>query len=196
MPGWRTSPRPRCLPCPPPAICWTKPSCAATANFCWGCSSAPAARSCWRRRRSRTSTSIPCWPLIWQAPKPAASMRAASAGKRCPTRRTTCSALPTGPTHSTSCCTTPTTSSSTRPASWPDSARQPKRRARASGCASTRNARPRKATRSTTPAPPAAAWAPPVPSGTPLCRQTRPCRVCWTACTSTPCVSRIPTRWP
>lgn len=37
---------------PTPATCWTKGSCAATANFCWGCSSAPAAKFCWRRRLS------------------------------------------------------------------------------------------------------------------------------------------------
>lgn len=35
---------------PPPAICWTKPNCAATVRSCWACSSAPAAASCWRRR--------------------------------------------------------------------------------------------------------------------------------------------------
>ena len=33
-----------CTACPPPAICWTKPSCAATAKFCWESSSGRAAR--------------------------------------------------------------------------------------------------------------------------------------------------------
>ena len=32
---------------PPPAICWMKPGCAATARSCWACSSGQAARSCW-----------------------------------------------------------------------------------------------------------------------------------------------------
>ena len=48
---------------------------------------------------------------------------------------------------------------------------------------------------SMTPAPRAAAWAPPVPSGTPLWRPTRSCRSCWMASTSTPCASRTPTPW-
>ena len=48
---------------------------------------------------------------------------------------------------------------------------------------------------SMTPAPRAAVWAPPVPSGMPLWRSILTCPTCWTACTSTPCASRIPTRW-
>ena len=33
-------------------------------------------------------------------------------------------------------------------------------------------------------------------SGTPLCSSIRNCPPCWTACTSTPCASRTPMRWP
>ncbi len=65
-----------CTACPPPAICWTKPSCAATAKFCWGCSSAPAAEFCWRRRLFPTLTSTRCWLPIWPVPRPAACTRA------------------------------------------------------------------------------------------------------------------------
>ena len=52
-------------------------------------------------------------------------------------------------------------------ASWRSSALPQKRQAKAWGCASTRNAPPRTATLFMTPAPPAAALAPPAPSGTP-----------------------------
>ena len=54
----------------------------------------------------------------------------------------------------------------------------------------------RKAMQFTTPAPRAAALAPPAPSGMPPCRQTRPCPNYWTDCTSTPCASRMPMHWP
>lgn len=53
------------------------------------------------------------------------------------------------------------------PPSWQSSALPQKRQAKAWGCASTRNAPPRTATLFMTPAPPAAALAPPAPSGTP-----------------------------
>ncbi len=69
--------------CPPPATCWTKGSCAATANFCWGCSSAQAAKFCWRRRLFPTLMFTRCWLLIWRAPRPAACTRAALAKKSC-----------------------------------------------------------------------------------------------------------------
>ena len=42
-----------------------------------------------------------------------------------------------------------------------------------------------------TPAPRAAVWAPPAPSGMPLRHYTLTCPTCWTACTSTPCASRL-----
>ena len=45
------------------------------------------------------------------------------------------------------------------------------------------------------PCAPGSVWAPPVPSGMPLWRSILTCPTCWTACTSTPCASRIPTRW-
>ena len=67
--------------------------------------------------------------------------------------------------------------------------------AKAAG-ASIRSTPRRTAMRSTTPAPRAAALAPPAPSGTPLCSSTRSCPLCWTACTFTPCASRTPMRWP
>ncbi len=129
-------------------------------------------RSCWRRRLFPTSTSTRCWHPIWRVPRPAACTRAAWAGKSCRRRRTMCSARPTGPMSLTSCCNTPTTSCSTRPASWQSSARRQRRRAKASVCASTRSAPRRRATKFMTPAPPAAAWAPPAPSGTPPWRRT------------------------
>ena len=123
-----------CLSAHPPATCWTKGSCAATANFCWGCSSAPAAKFCWRRRLFPTLMFTRCWLLIWRAPRPAACTRAALAKKSCRKKRTMCSARPTGQTSSRSCCSTPTTSCSIRPASWQSSARQQRRRARAWAC--------------------------------------------------------------
>ena len=49
---------------------------------------------------------------------------------------------------------------------------------------------------SMTPAPPAAGWVPPAPSGTPPWRKIPPCPAFWTGCTSTPCANRIPTPWP
>ena len=70
-----------------------------------------------------------------------------------------------------------------------------RQRAKALVCASTRSAPRRKVSKSTTPAPPAAVWAPPVPSGTPPWRRTRNCPPCWTVCTSTPCASRTRMRW-
>ena len=132
--GWRTSLRLHWLPCPPPAICWMRPGCAATARSCWACSSGQAARSCWPRRPFPTTTSTRCWPPIWRAPRPAACTRAAWAGRSCRRRRTMCSAPPTGPTSSRSCCNTLTTSGSIRPASWQSSARPQRRRARAWAC--------------------------------------------------------------
>lgn len=42
----------------------------------------------------------------------------------------------------------------------------------------------------------AAVSAPPAPSGTRLWQNSRASPPCWTACTSTPSVSRTPTRWP
>ena len=57
-------------------------------------------------------------------------------------------------------------------------------------------ARPRTATRFTTPAPPAAVWARPAPSGTRQRQKILPCPGCWTACTFTLYVSRTPMRWP
>ena len=62
-------------------------------------------------------------------------------------------------------------------------------------CASTRSAPRRKVTKFTTPAPPAAVWAPPAPSGMPQWPRTRSCPPCWTVCTSIPCASRTRTRW-
>ena len=49
---------------------------------------------------------------------------------------------------------------------------------------------------SMTPAPRAAASAPPAPSGMPRWKSSRASLPCWTASTSTPSVSRTPTRWP
>ncbi len=60
----------------------------------------------------------------------------------------------------------------------------------------TRSAPRRRVMKFTTPAPRAAALAPPAPSGMPLCSSIRSCPPCWTACTSTPCASRTPMRWP
>ena len=80
--------------------------------------------------------------------------------------------------------------------SWQSSALRPRRRARASVCASTRSAPRRKAMPSMTPAPRAAVSAPPAPSGTRLLQNSRASPPCWTACTSTPSVSRTPTLWP
>ena len=73
---------------------------------------------------------------------------------------------------------------------------RPRRRARASVCASTRSVPRRKAMPSMTPAPRAAVSAPPAPSGTRLWQNSRASPPCWTACTSTPSVSRTPTLWP
>ena len=181
---------------PTPAICWTKPSCAATAKSCWGSSSGRAAGSCWRRKLSLTSTSTRFSRPASQALRPAASTRAVWARKSCPRRRTTSSAPPTGWTSSTSFWITPTTSCSTPRPSWQSSALRPRRRARASVCASTRSVPRRKAMQFTTPAPRAAALAPPAPSGMPPCRQTRPYPNYWTDCTSTPCANRMPMHWP
>ena len=53
---------------PTPCYLLDEGSCAATANFCWGCSSAPAAKFCWRRRLFPTLMFTRCWLLIWRAP--------------------------------------------------------------------------------------------------------------------------------
>ena len=55
---------------------------------------------------------------------------------------------------------------------------------------------PECSTRFTTPAPPAAVWARPAPSGTRQRQKILPCPGCWTACTFTLYVSRTPMRWP
>lgn len=58
-----------------------------------------------------------------------------------------------------------------------------------------RSAPRRRVMKFTTPAHPAAVWAPPVLSGTPPWRRTRSCPPYWTVCTSIPSASRTRTRW-
>lgn len=111
-----------------------------------------------------------CYPLL--APHLAGTeasglFEAAWVRKRCPARKSMCSARPTVRTKWMNWCNTRTISSLTPPPSWQSSALPQKRQAKAWGCASTRNAPPRTATLFMTPAPPAAALVPPAPSGTP-----------------------------
>ena len=113
-----------------------------------------------------------------------------------PAKKCTFSARPTAQMKWTSCCGTPTISSSTRPRSWQNLAPWPRRQAKVWDCASIPSARPRTVTRFTTPAPPAAVWARPAPSGTRQRQKILPCPGCWTACTFTLYVSRTPMRWP
>lgn len=82
------------------------------------------------------------------------------------------------------------------PAQLANLAPRPRRRAKVWDCASIPSARPRTATRFTTPAPLAAVWARPAPSGTRQRQKILPCPGCWTACTFTLYVSRTPMRWP
>ncbi len=112
--------------------------------------SAPDVRFCWPRRRFQILISTPCWSPIWQAQRPAASTRRDWARRRCRGRRFTCSAARTGRTSSTSCCAMRIISCSTPPASWNASAPRQRPPERAWGCASTRSARPRRDTPSTT----------------------------------------------
>ncbi len=137
------------------------------AEILGGLASAPAARCCWPKRRSAIMTATPCWRHTWPVPKPAACLKPAWVRKRCPARKSMYSARPTVRTKWMNWCNTRTISSLTPPPSWRSSALPQKRQAKAWGCASTRNAPPRTATLFMTPAPPAAALAPPAPSGTP-----------------------------
>ena len=128
--------------------------------------------------------------------EPAACTRAALAKKSCRKKRTMCSARPTGQTSSRSCCNTPTTSCSIRPASWQSSARQQRAAGKSVGLRLNPECSTQEGHAIYDPCAPAAALAPPAPSGMPPCRQTRPCPNYWTDCTSTPCASRMPMHWP
>ena len=124
-----------CLPCPPPATCWTKAQLRRNGEILLGVQQRTGCKILLAQKAfSNFRLSTRCWLLIWRAPRPAACTRAAWAKKSCRKKRTMCSAPPTGQTSSRSCCSTPTTSCSTRPASWQSSARQQRRRARAWAC--------------------------------------------------------------
>ena len=118
-----------------------------------GCSSAPAAKFCWRRRLFPTLRLPGAGSLSGGHRGQRPVREPPGQGRSCRKKRTMCSAPPTGQTSSRSCCNTPTTSCSTRPASWQSSARQQRRRAKASACASTRSAPRRRVMPFTTPAP-------------------------------------------
>ncbi len=175
------------------AISWMSPCCNKMVKYWLVWQSGQVAGSFWPRKHFPTMISIRSYGRIWTEQKPVGCMKPGWAQRKCRGRRSTFSVRPIGRRSLTNCCAMPATSSSTPPASWSGTGHLPEKRGRASDCVSIRSSPPRRIMLSTIPAPLAAGWELPAPSGTPEC----PGRwlQCWTDYISTPCASRIPMRW-
>ena len=157
-------------------------------NFAGRPASAPAAISCWRRRRFRCFGSTRSLPTISRAQRPAAYTKRAWHTKSL-AAKTTSSAPPIPTQRWPSCAKSAIISALTRCASWSTTAPSGRRRGLVLGCGSIPSIRRRKATPSMTPVRRVRGWGFPAP------RWEMPCRRASRAYIFTRCVNRMLRRW-